>query len=487
MIKSKPVRSRTLKMLQKNIKYSLSRYITNFEVRYYFDKLEVEIKQELNAFLENKVNTILRNTPWIENFIEVAGYDFVDLQQIFEKTKEFYLDLLKDKTFVVRVKRTWNHSFTSLDAEKYVWAWLLKALSAMWCSPKIDLHNPQITVKIEIKESKFFVVKKQTYSVIWGYPTWMQDRVLSLISWGFDSAVSTFSLQKRWAKVDYLFFNLWWKDHELWVKQIVHHLRSNFSIWFHASLIIVDFEEVITELLTKTNHRYRAILLKRLMLKAADQICKKIGYYAIIKWDSLGQVSSQTLINMNVIDRACDTLVFRPLIGYNKQEIVDITKKIWTHDYSSGMPEYCAVVSDKPATAANLEDVLDDEKNIDMNILQKAVDNMRLERCSDLLKDKTEETPIEVIYIPGCEDVIIDVREDLKQQKNPFKYEENTILSIPFLDLKENFAKLDQDKQYLLYCDKWELSSTWALKLVEAWFKNVKVFRPLEKTMSCKI
>jgi thiamine biosynthesis protein ThiI len=112
----------------------------------------------------------------------------------------------------------------------------------------------------------------------------------------------------------------------------------------------IPFEAVVKELVTNIGHKYRAIILKRCMLKVADQLAQAHKYYAIVKGDSLGQVSSQTLKNMFVIDKASQTLILRPLIGFNKQEIIDITKMIGTYDFACNMPEYCGVISDRPST-----------------------------------------------------------------------------------------------------------------------------------------
>jgi thiamine biosynthesis protein ThiI len=387
---------------------------------------------------------------------------------IYKKTAEIHLDNIRWKSFVVRVKRSWIHSFNSTEIERYVWGGLLK----FWEKCNVDLHNPEIKVNIEIKDKKFHVIKKSLKWMDW-YPIWFQDKVVSLISGGFDSGVATHSMMKRWCKVDYLFFNLWGSAHELWVKQVSNYLWKNFSIPHKkARFITVNFEWVIEQLLVKVNHRFRGILLKRFMLRVASMVAEN-NYYALIKWDSLGQVSSQTLKNMHVIDKASDCLVLRPLISDNKQEIINISREIWTYHFACNMPEYCGVISDKPATWASLEDILEEEKNIEDSVLVEAYMNRKMEFVKDMLEtDFNKKTEINTVYEIWENEILIDIREEKNKKLN-----EKNILEIPFFKINSEFPKLDQTKTYLFYCDKWVLSELHWLYLKENWFENIKIFR----------
>lgn len=492
MIKSKSVRKRYLSILQTNISLWLKKIESDIKVHLFWDKLEVNYIWDLEESKLVQVRKILSRTPWVESFLEVQAFVLpeIDLESssgwqivfdfIFEKTRVFYLDKIENKNFVVRVKRSWNHSFSSIDLERYIWWWLLKYSK----NSKVNLKNPDITVNIEIKDDNLFLVKDR-FEWIWGYPVGTQDKVLSLISGWFDSWVSTFQMMKRWARVDFLFFNLWWSAHELWVKQVSNYLWSNFSAWYKARFITVPFEDIVAELLTKISSKYRAIILKRLFLMVADKLACEHKYYAIVKWDSLWQVSSQTLKNMFVVDKASDTLVLRPLISFNKQEIVDITKKIWTYSFACNMPEYCWVVSDKPSTGAKLDDVLKDEQNFDLSLLDKAIENKKVEDVSKMLLDINESWTIDISYVPWENEVVIDIREADKIKKEALILDEVEIINIAFFEINNKFKDLDQTKTYLLYCDKWVLSNLHALYLREQGFNNIKVYRLLDKW--CKL
>ena len=321
---------------------------------------------------------------------------------------------------------------------------------------------------------------------MWGYPIGMQDKVLSLISGGFDSGVSTYNMMKRGCRVDFLFFNLWGSAHELGVKQVAYYLNNQFSSGYSANIVTVPFEKVVKELVTNIDHKYRAIILKRCMLKVADILAQQHEYYAIIKGDSLWQVSSQTLKNMFVIDKASDTLVLRPLIAHNKQEIVDITRHIWTYDFACNMPEYCGVISDKPATWAKLEKVLKEEARFDDTLLHEALENKKVEKTTDILKQvQTESEDIEYKNFPTDDDIIIDIRDPDAIKKTPFTVEGRDIIQMPFYDVNNEFKNLDQTKNYILYCDKWVMSKLHGLYLIEKWFHNIAVYRPLEADKVC--
>ena len=486
-IKSKPVRKRAIMMLKNNIKKHFYYNDITVNISWNWDVINLEHNKKIeNSQQEIALNiqivNILKKIAWIAHFMEVVTFSLEDcisqdeiFDTIFQKTKEIHLKTIKWKSFVVRIRRTGLHAFTSTDIERYVWGGLLK----FWENTSVNLHNPDITIRFEIRNNIFHVIKK---SIKWvdGYPIGFQDKVVSLISGGFDSGVATYSMMKRGCQVDYLFFNLWGSAHELWVKQVSHYLWKNFSIPHKkARFITVNFEGVIEQLLTKVNHKFRWILLKRFMLKVASMVAEN-NYYALVKWDSLGQVSSQTLKNMHVIDKASDCLVLRPLIADNKQEIIDISRKIWTYHFACNMPEYCGVISDKPSTWAKLEDILFEEKNIEDSVLTDAYMNRKIEKVAEMLeKDFEQKSEIETVYEIAENEVLIDIREENSQSTSikGVNLAQKDILKIPFHKINSDFPKLDQNKIYLFYCDKWVLSELHWLYLKENWFENIKIYR----------
>lgn len=466
-IKSKPVRKRYVQMLQTNISASLKKWINWYSVKTTWDHLEVIIDKKED---EEAAVAVLSKVPWIHSFIKVESYEFESMHDIYEKTMLFYSDKVLNKAFVVRAKRTWDHDFKSTDLERYIWGWILKNIEGT----KVDLHKPEVTVRLEVKENEVHVIQDR-FEWIWGYPVWVQDRVLSLISGWFDSPVASFLTMKRGAKVDYLFFNLWGKAHEIWVKQISHYLWHTFSPSIKSNFITVDFEEVVWELLKNVHHRYRWVILKRLMLKVADKIHDNFDYHGLVTWEALGQVSSQTLINLEVITKASASLILRPLLTADKEDIIATSRIIWTHDYSANMPEYCGIVSDKPATAAKMKDVLEEESKLAEWLIDRAYEARDVKSMQHLLSDVSEISKIEEVFEVKSWELVIDIREDLKRKRMPL---EEADIQIPFYEINNRFKELDQAKTYLFYCDKGVISNLHALYLKDKWFTNIKVYRP---------
>ena len=478
-IKSDGVRKMCIKRLRRNIASHLDYELIDSRLSWTWDRVILDVDDIED---QEKIIEILKCISGVWSFCQVIEYkigeDILhDTQKIFsfvsEKTLSYFLPIIENKSFVVRLHRSGKHNFKSTDFERELWWDLLEGSE----NARVNLHNPDIRVQLDIKDDKLYILKEKIDGLSW-YPIGFQDRVVSLISGWFDSGVSTFSLMNRGCNVDYLFFNLWGTAHELWVKHVSQYLWKTFSVSYKkARFISVPFEWVIKELLEKVDHKYRGVILKRLMLKVASRIAYN-NYYALIKGDSIGQVSSQTLKNMYVIDKAADILVIRPLVWMNKQDIVDVSKKIGTHDFAASMPEYCGVISDKPSTWADYEDILEAEKALSEDIINSAFENRTLERVSQMLFEKSSEEIREVQEL-WSEDIIVDIREPIRVKKSPLsqKWIQNA-QEIPFYEINYKFPKLDQSKQYLFYCDKWVLSHLHGLYLKEKWFSNIKVFRP---------
>jgi len=486
IIKSKAVRKKTIKLLSKNIRSYLKQDFEDFSVTSLWDRVDLEIDyKDKKEFLEKTLKSIF----WIDHFLEVLEYDLdrndLDKQEqmhfVFEKARELNLDKIEWKSFCVRVNRTWKHDFWSIDLERYIWGGLLKFSN----NSKVKLKDPDFTVKIEIKEDKVFLIKNRFTWAGW-YPTWFQDKVLSLISGWFDSTVASYQVMKRWTKTDFLFFNLWWWAHEMWVKQVSYYLWKNFEKPYKAKFLTIDFSMLIEELVKNSAREYRAILLKRYMLKVASTLESR-WYLSLVKWDSLWQVSSQTLKNMNAIDKASSMLILRPLISQDKQEIIDISKKIWTYSFAANMPEYCWVVSDKPKTAAKIYDIEKQEEKIDPEIVEKLLDTLKIEKIEEVLESQKKQTSLENAYLAGENEIIVDLREEHDIKKSPLILDTSEVLSIGFHEINHRFKDLDQTKTYLFYCKNWTLSNLHGLYLKEKWFNNIKLYKHLWNSSKCEL
>jgi len=161
MIKSKPVKKRFMQILWNNIRERLKQDFKDFKVQVFWDKLEVSLEWKTNK----EIVKILSRIPWIEFFLEVLEFDIIwetkkeQFDFIFQKVKDYFLDKITNKSFVSRVKRSWEHKYNSIDLERYIWWGLLKFSN----NASVQLKNPDITVNIEIKDEKLFLVVEKYF------------------------------------------------------------------------------------------------------------------------------------------------------------------------------------------------------------------------------------------------------------------------------------------------------------------------------------
>jgi thiamine biosynthesis protein ThiI len=220
------------------------------------------------------------------------------------------------------------------------------------------------------------------------------------------------------------------------------------------------------------------VVLKRQMLKAAGELAPLLNASGLVTGDAVAQVSSQTLQNLNVVNRATDEVVLRPLVAMDKQEIIRIAHEIGTEGFARNMPEYCGVISQKPATRAKLHRVEEDEANMDPQVLADAISNREETPIRALLDSTVTPEEVELVQTPSVEDVIVDVRHPSEEEQAPLQLTNNEILRIPFYEVNQRLPELPQNRHYLLYCDKGTMSRMHAGHLKAEGHDNVKVYAP---------
>jgi thiamine biosynthesis protein ThiI len=472
-IKSRPVRKRFTKILESNIKNVLRRVDEQVTTRMNWDNIEVNTA---NNTPENRLKLIdtLKSIPGIPTFLEVQQTDFTDLHNIFEKTLAVHAKNIENKSFCVRVKRTGKHDFNSIKVEQYVGGGLNQHVE----SARVKLTKPDVTVYLEIKNENLFIVTER-HKGMGGFPIATQEDVLSLMSGGFDSGVASYQMIKKGARTHYCFFNLGGAAHEVGVKQVSYYLWNKFGASHKVKFFAVDFEPVVAEILENVENGQMGVVLKRMMMRAAAKVADKMGIQALITGEAIGQVSSQTLTNLNVIDRVTETLILRPLVAYDKQDIIDIARKIGTEDFAKTIPEYCGVISKKPTVKAVLSKVEAEEANFDFSILDKVIAETRVFDIRDIGKESEEEIhAVDTLDNIPDNAVVLDIRSPEEEDDNPLVIEGVEIMHLPFYKLTTQFGDLDKSKDYLLYCDQGVMSKLQALYLLGAGFTNVKVYRP---------
>ncbi|MBP8222089.1 MAG: tRNA 4-thiouridine(8) synthase ThiI, partial [Aeromonadaceae bacterium] len=238
-IKSKSVRQRMIKVLQGNVRNVIRRVDPSVRVRMDWDKLVVSCDGDTPA-MRDAVVGVLSCTPGIQCFLEVQEFRFTDLHDIYLRTAALYGDQLAGQTFCVRVKRHGKHEFTSIEVERYVGG----GLNQNHVTGGVRLKNPDRQINLEIEDDKLYLIT-QIHPGLGGYPLSTQEDVLSLISGGFDSGVSSYHFIKRGCRVHYCFFNLGGAAHEVGVKQVSYYLWNKFSASHKVKFLAVPFEPIV--------------------------------------------------------------------------------------------------------------------------------------------------------------------------------------------------------------------------------------------------
>lgn len=422
---------------------------------------------------ENRPHLIelLGRIPGIHHFLEVDEKPFTTMHDIFEQTLQDIGTSLENKTFCVRVRRKGKHTFNSLDVERYVGGGLNQHIP----SAKVQLSKPDVTVRIDIENDNMMLIKARHVG-IGGYPIGTQEDVLSLISGGFDSGVSSYMLIRRGSRVHYCFFNLGGAAHEIGVKQMAYHIWQRYSASHKVRFVAINFEGVVGEILEKVDNGQMGVVLKRMMVRAASRIAERFGIQAIVTGEALGQVSSQTLTNLRLIDEASESLVLRPLITHDKEQIIAMAKEIGTDDIAKSMPEFCGVISKNPTVKAIKAKIEQEESHFDFAVLESAVQNAQYLDIRQIAEQTEKEVvAVDTVAVLSAQDVILDIRSPEETDEKPLNME--NVQLMPFYKLSSQFANLDQSKNYLLYCERGVMSKLQALYLKEQGFSNVKVFR----------
>ncbi len=473
MVKGASAKRRMISQLYNNLQKILKPLSQDIQFKKFFDKIEVVTPLDV----VDEVRTKLLDTSGIEIVLEALQFDDMDsLEKIKLKVDEIMGNTIEGKTFVVRAKRTGEQEFSSRDIEQTVGGYMLAKNN----TNGVDLRTPQVKVSIELLHKQLNIITKR-HQGMGGYPLGTQGDILSLMSGGFDSTVASYLTMKRGIKTHFLFFNLGGTAHEIGVKQVASYLWEKFGSSHRVTFTTINFDDVVTEIFRSTSEPYMGVTLKRLMLLAAEKIAESMKIDALLTGESVAQVSSQTLRNLSLIDQVTNKLVLRPLATMSKPDIINIATKIGTKRFAESMPEYCGVISKSPVTHGSYERMEKESKKFDYTVLDRAVESAVTINVDQITQDiQANVGEIEVVSdLSNKKYTVIDIRQTDDIIEVPCE-----TLKIPFYNLKLEFPKLSQDKEYLFYCDKGVLSQLHAQYLKDSQnCTNIKVYRPPSKTL----
>jgi thiamine biosynthesis protein ThiI len=476
-IKSRPVRQRMVRMLRDNLRTLIKPLDPDIVMDRNWDY--IGISSQADDATQAQIVDVLKRTPGISHFQCVHEFPLyqpdtsdVDWEGLFAHTRAVYGELLAGKTFRVSCRRLGNHNFQSADIERYIGG----GLNQHCPSAGVKLKHPDINVPVEIRHDRFYVIE-QDYPGLGGFPMATQDAVLSLISGGFDSTVSTFLTMKRGLLTHFCFFNLGGDAHEIAVKEIAVYLWMKYGASHRVKFISVPFADVVREIQEKVHHSQMGVILKRMMLRAASEMAQKLEIPALVTGEAVAQVSSQTLQNLSVITQATDMLVLRPLITMDKPDIIDYARKIGTEVFAKNIPEYCGVISQKPTTRAKLERIQREETRFDFAVLQQAIADSVSTNIDQITRTQQQADNIHVFYEAPAGSVILDIRHPDEEQRKPLALPGAAVQTLPFYQLHKRHTELDRQTHYLLYCERGVMSRLQAEFLRGQDFPHISVFQ----------
>lgn len=319
-------RNEFIKILIKNIKIKLIDYKNKYKIKREFDHLFIEL---LDKTIDIKIINIIKNIFGLSS-LSLAKKVNCCLSEI----TNFTIKILKyynPSTFKLEIKRNnKNYPFTSIEIKQKIASKILQKIKI-----KVDIHKPDLQINIEIRKifTYIFINKIKT---IGGLPIGTSGNGLVMLSGGIDSPVAAFLTMKRGMNIEYLHFSTPPHTTEESLKKVKTLIQklNNYDGKNQQILYVINFSILQNELMHIPNINYRIIIMRRMFYRIANLLAKKIKFQTIITGESLGQVASQTIESINTINNVSVLPILRPILCFDKNEIINIAKKIDTYQTS---------------------------------------------------------------------------------------------------------------------------------------------------------
>ncbi len=294
-----------------------------------------------------------------------------DLEEIKHTAISMMEQVKEETTFKVKTRRP-NKGFqvSSMEMNNLIGGYLLENNHNL----KVDVKNPQIMLYIEIREKTYMY--NSILPGLCGLPVGCSGKGALMLSGGIDSPVAGYMMAKRGVSIIGVHFHSYPYTSDRAREKVIKLTELMTKYTGPIKLYIVSFTKIQQELLLKCNERNTTLLMRRIMMKITETIATTEGALALISGESLAQVASQTMESLLVTDNAVDLPVYRPLIGMDKNEIIDISMKIDTFETSILPFEDCCTVfvPEHPETKPRLEKILIDEEKADLeDLIEEAI------------------------------------------------------------------------------------------------------------------
>lgn len=357
-----------IKTLLKNINDKLSKI--SHSITYDFFRMFIEVEEKDM----NEVVDILKNIFGIYEIVICYTFENKDIDNICHES----LNILKDqefKTFKVETNRSdKSYEVSSMEVSKKVGAYLLKNIKDI----KVDVHNPEFLLNIEIRKEGIYLYKNGIKG-LGGYPVGTQGKALLMLSGGIDSPVAGFLSFKRGISLDYIYFeslphtSIEARNKVIKLANILKKYSTN------SKLYVINFTEMQESIYKNGKEDYIITIMRRMMYRISELIAKKTRCNAIINGESIGQVASQTLTSIKVVNEVTNYPIIRPLASFDKLEVIEISKKIGTYETSIIPYEDCCTifVPKHPVINPKLEEALKIENSFNyQELINKIMENI---------------------------------------------------------------------------------------------------------------
>ncbi len=360
--------------LVKQIRHALKHVEGEFEVRKEQGRIYVDT---LSDYEFDEVVEALKRVFGIVGICPVV----VTEDEGFEKLAEVVTDYLEKEydshtqTFKVDSRRARkNYPKNSMELNADLGEKILDAFPEM----KVDVHKPEMVLNVEIREKIY--IYSRIIPGAGGMPVGTNGKAMLLLSGGIDSPVAGYMIAKRGVKIDAVYFHAPPYTSER-AKQKVVDLASIVARYSGPiNLHVVNFTDIQLYIYEKCPHEELTIIMRRYMMRIAEHFAKETGSLGLITGESIGQVASQTMQSLAATNEVCTMPVYRPLIGFDKQEIVDVSLKIDAYETSILPYEDCCTifVAKHPVTKPNINIIKRSETKLEEKIdelVKEAIDS----------------------------------------------------------------------------------------------------------------
>lgn len=281
-------------------------------------------------------------------------------------------------SFKVKSKRSDKHyQYTSPEVCVEMGAYLLKRFPEL----KVDVHNPEVYIWVEIRDKAY--VYSKVYQGIGGMPLGTAGKAMLLLSGGIDSPVAGYMISKRGVTIDAVYFHAPPYTSERAKQKVVDLAKLVSRYTGKIRLHIVNFTDIQMYIYEECPHEELTIIMRRYMMRIAECFAEKNDCLGLITGESIGQVASQTMQSLAATNEVCEMPVYRPLIAFDKQDIVNIAEKIGTYETSIQPFEDCCTifVAKHPVTKPSTKVIRNSEKKLSEKInemVQTALDTVEI-------------------------------------------------------------------------------------------------------------